>query len=136
MSVFSRTISCPVSCLQTNLILTTSVLSYICDEFVLNDTSDNRIDRMRTILIRHPTKGEDGSILGDGCTQDDNEASNISNEKDSVSANGDGDKHSDKQSDRHSRRSNQSEQERKEELGIRQLRPRRKRYIVFCVSAF
>lgn len=100
-----------------------AVYCYICDEFVLNDTPDSRIDRMRAILIRHPTKGEDGSILGDVCTQEDNEAANILNEKDSVSANGD----SDKQSDRHSRRSNQSEQERKEEIGVRQLRPRRKR---------
>lgn len=111
--------------------LTHKFFSYICDEFVLNDTAENHIDQIRNILIRHPTKGDDiyRSILRDGCGDEENgEISSTSNEKDSASANGESDKHSDKQSDRHCRLSHNSEQDQKEEHGGRQLRPRRKRY--------
>ena len=106
-----------------------AVYCYVCDEFVLNDTSESHIERMRNILVRHPTKGEDESAIADNFLQSDNgELSGTSNEKDSASANGDSDKHSDKQSDsRLSRHSHLGVQDQKEEQGVRQLRPRRKR---------
>lgn len=104
-----------------------AVYCYICDEFALNDTPENHIERMRNILMRHPTKGDE-VLLDDGSINDENgDVSSISNDKDAGCANGDIDKHSDKQSDRHSRLSHISEQDRKDEPGVRQLRPRRKR---------